>query len=138
MYNVKNVKIAKWTKLQDIRFAPKDVLRVDTFLETMLCVSFSIGTFTINHNFSQLKHLPYNMTSYYDCFGTLNCKTSTLDIFARHPKTDVSLLCFGPKLWKFCIFYKRFLVLLCGKISKLTVSLFYNYYKSNLKRLTNP
>ena len=72
----------------------------------MLCVSFSIGTFTINHNFSQFKHLSYNMTSYYDCFVTWNPKTSTLDIFARHPKKYVALiLCVGPKLWEFGILY---------------------------------
>jgi hypothetical protein len=70
----------------------------------MLCVSFSICIFIINNNFSQFKHLSFNMTSYYDSFVTWNRKTSTLDIFARHPKTDVALLCVGPKLWKFSIF----------------------------------
>ena len=64
----------------------------------MLCVSFSICTFKINNHFSQFKHLSYNMTSYYDSFVTWNRKTSMLDIFARHPKTDVALLYVGPKL----------------------------------------
>jgi hypothetical protein len=45
------------------------------------------------------------MTSYYDCFVIWNRKTSTLDICARHPKTDVALLCVGPKLWEFGILY---------------------------------
>jgi hypothetical protein len=31
--------------------------------------------------------------SSYDCFFTLNLKTSTLDIFTRHPKVDAALLC---------------------------------------------
>ena len=71
----------------------------------MICVSFSICTFIINNHFSQFKHLSYNMTSYYDCFVIWNRKTSTLDICARHPKTDVALLCVGPKLWEFGILY---------------------------------
>jgi hypothetical protein len=74
-------------------FAPNDVLRVDTFFKTVLCVSFSIDTFIINHHFSQFEHLSYNMTSYYGCFVTWNRKTSTLDIFERHSKTDEALLC---------------------------------------------
>jgi len=117
-------------------FAPKDILRVDTFLKTMLCVSFSICTFTTNHNFSQFKHLFYNMTSYYDCFVTWNRKTSTLDIFARHPKTDRFYA-----LIQSCensVFHARFVVLLCGKISELNVFSFYNYCKSNLKKLDTP
>jgi hypothetical protein len=76
--------------------------------QKLLCFSFSICTFVINHHFlifSQFKHLSYNMRSYYDCFVTWNRKTLTLDIFARHPKTDVALLCVGPKLWKFGILY---------------------------------
>jgi hypothetical protein len=64
----------------------------------MLHVSFGIGTFTINHHFSQFKNISYNMRFYYDCFVTWDRKTSTLDLFARHPKTDVALLCVGSKL----------------------------------------
>ena len=69
-------------------FAPNDVLRVETLFKKLL----SICTFIINHHFSQFKHLSYNMTSYYDSFVTWNRKNSTLDIFARQPKTDVALL----------------------------------------------
>jgi hypothetical protein len=106
LYNVNNVKIAlKWTKLPDIRLCSKRRFKSSIILKTMLCVSFSTGTFTISHHFSQFKHLSYNMTSYYDCFITWNRKTSTLDILARHPKTDVTLLCVGPKLWIFGILY---------------------------------
>jgi hypothetical protein len=43
--------------------------------------------------------------SYYYCFVTRNRKTSTLDIVARHPKTDVALLCVISKLWKLGILY---------------------------------
>jgi hypothetical protein len=47
--------------------------------------------------------ITYNITSYYGCFVTWNRKTSTLDIFARHPKIEEALLCLDPKLWKFDI-----------------------------------
>ena len=70
----------------------------------MLCVSFSMCTFIINHHFSQFKHLSYNMTSYYDCFVTWNRKTSTLDICARHPKTDVELFMRWSKVVKIWYF----------------------------------
>ena len=36
------------------------------------------------------------------------------------------------------VFYVRFVVLVCGKISELNVFSFYNYYKSNLKKLSTP
>jgi hypothetical protein len=36
------------------------------------------------------------------------------------------------------VFYTRFIVFLCGKISDLNVVSFYNYYKSNSKRLSTP
>jgi len=64
------------------------------------------------------------MTSYYDCFVTWNRKTSTLDICARHPKTNV--------------FYTRFIVFLFDQISESNVFSFYDYYKSNLKKFTTP
>jgi hypothetical protein len=51
------------------------------------------------------KLLDINMTSYYDCFITWNRKASILDIFPRHPKTDVALLCVSWKLWKLGILY---------------------------------
>jgi hypothetical protein len=37
------------------------------------------------------------MFRYYDSFVIWNRKASTLDIFARPLKTDVALLCVGPK-----------------------------------------
>ena len=40
-----------------------------------------------------------HITSSYDCFVTLYHKTSTLDIFPRHPKTDAALLCVGSQLY---------------------------------------
>ena len=36
--------------------------------------------------------------SYYDTVVTWNRKNSAMDIFARHPKTTVVLLCVVPKL----------------------------------------
>jgi hypothetical protein len=36
------------------------------------------------------------------------------------------------------VFHTRFFVLLCCKISEVTVFSFYNYHKSNLKKLTTP
>jgi hypothetical protein len=105
MYNVNNVKSLSGQNCKRFGFAPKDVLIVDTFFKTMLCVSFSICTFTINHNFSLFKHLSYNMTSYYNCFVSWNRKIWTLDIFARHQKTDMALLFVDSKLWKFGISY---------------------------------
>ena len=93
-------------------FAPKDVLRVDTFLKTMLCVSFSICTFTINHHFSQFKHLPCNMTSYYDCILTWNHKTSTLDpssppVFSgvRVTRSLFVCVCFVDRCLSFVIYF---------------------------------
>jgi len=36
------------------------------------------------------------------------------------------------------VFHTRYIVLLCGKISEVNVFSFYNYYKSNLKKLAPP
>jgi hypothetical protein len=55
--NKNNVKSLSGQNCKRFGFAPKDVLIVDTFLKTMLCVSFSICTFTINHNFLQFKNI---------------------------------------------------------------------------------
>jgi hypothetical protein len=57
----------------------------------MIYVSFSTGTFTINHHFSHYQHLSYNMTSYDDYFVTLNGKTSMLDIFRIIMQVHTSL-----------------------------------------------
>jgi hypothetical protein len=39
---------------------------------------------------------------------------------------------------EYWVFSTRFIVFLCGKISDLNVVSFYNYYKSNSKRLATP
>ena len=36
------------------------------------------------------------------------------------------------------VLYTRYIVLLCSKISEVNVFSFYNYYKSNLKKLAPP
>jgi hypothetical protein len=117
MYNVNNVKSLSGQNCKRFGFAPKDVLIVDTFLKTMLCVSFSICTFTINHNFSLFKHLSYNMTSYYNCFVSWNRKIWTLDILQEIRKQTwrFYLLIQNCENW---VFHTRFFVLLCSKISE--------------------
>jgi hypothetical protein len=101
----------------------------------MLHVSFGIGTFTINHHFSQFKNISYNMRFYYDCFVTWDRKTSTFLQDIQKQTWRFYALVQSCENW---VFYVRFVVLVCGKISELNVFSFYNYYKSNLKKLSTP